>query len=422
MRRLLIGMIVFGLGLGSFSQPGPAITTAQAEGSPFRFVNLTDQTVDLFREGNPALFANEPAALSAERVITEAGEQTFAVFAANTNPESANPLAVLTLDVAPNTPFLLYAHSVDDSIVLETHNYDLSPSLVNHGRIEVLHRASAPPVGVAGQNGDVLLERIENGKTLAVDVPAGLYQASVFTPDTPQTPVLNATLDATNGVATTMVIYDGAEAPRAFLVSNNVAQDGLFRFAHAGRISPDVDLYLDDDLVFSGIAFGQSTEYVVLPTGDYTASLREAGIDDEVWSGNITISANSPLTGVALGENNFRLLTYLDDLQIIPAEQARVRVINAAFNVPLLTVRDGGDTPLVGGLEFALGSRNQNISLEPRTLTFRETDGIDLFTIEGQNFAFNHHYTFVVVGNAFVEDSLQAIVLDWNWQENPIER
>ena len=120
---------------------------------------------------------------------------------------------------------------------------------------------------------------------------------------------------------------------------------------------------------------------------------------------------------MALGEGSLRLLTYQDDHQLIPENQARLRVINAAVNLPQLTVRDDSSTPLVGGLEYVLGSRNQNIDAGFRTLVFRETSGLDYVTLTDFEFQPNHFYTFIVIGNALIDGSIEVLPLDWNWQQ-----
>jgi hypothetical protein len=60
------------------------------------------------------------------------------------------------------------------------------------------------------------------------------------------------------------------------------AQEALarVRFLHAVPGAPDVDIYLDGDLLASGVSFGSATPHINVAGGEHQVALRQTGIGD----------------------------------------------------------------------------------------------------------------------------------------------
>ncbi|WP_254532015.1 DUF4397 domain-containing protein [Natrinema gelatinilyticum] len=55
------------------------------------------------------------------------------------------------------------------------------------------------------------------------------------------------------------------------------AGSALARVIHTVPDAPTVDIYVEDELLFEGLSFGESTDYAALPAGTFTVSIRPAG-------------------------------------------------------------------------------------------------------------------------------------------------
>jgi hypothetical protein len=158
-----------------------------------------------------------------------------------------------------------------------------------------------------------------------------------------------------------------------------------------------------------------------LPRGDYRIDIYEAGDDPEMdnplLSDNLQLGISAPITAVLLGESNPRLVYNQDNHQFIGDNQSRVRFVNAALDLLALEVDVEGGEPLLAALEYVLASRNRDIDSGTRTMIFREAGSTSHTTLFNFEFVPNHYYTFVVVGNGFVDGSVQVMVLDWNWRQ-----
>ncbi|WP_331232660.1 DUF4397 domain-containing protein [Natronorarus salvus] len=126
--------------------------------------------------------------------------------------------------------------------------------------------------------------------------------------------------------------------------------DALVSVAHLSPDAPDVDVYVDGDLVIEGLPFGQVTGYLELPADSYQIEVTATGdpetsvFDEEVDvpEGEFTIAAIGELEG----ENQEFEVVVLEDDNSDPAEgEARVRAFHASPDAPNvdITVAATGD-------------------------------------------------------------------------------
>ncbi|WP_254765167.1 DUF4397 domain-containing protein [Natrinema marinum] len=79
------------------------------------------------------------------------------------------------------------------------------------------------------------------------------------------------------------------------------AGSALVRLVHASPDAPAVDVYADGELVFEDVAFTDSTDYVPVPAGARTVSVRPAGGDEAVASFDVTLERGTASTAYAIG-------------------------------------------------------------------------------------------------------------------------
>ncbi|ELY78565.1 DUF4397 domain-containing protein [Natrinema pallidum] len=75
----------------------------------------------------------------------------------------------------------------------------------------------------------------------------------------------------------------------------------LVRLVHASPDAPAVDVYADDTLLFEDVSFTDSTDYVPVPAGQNTLSVRPTGGTEAVASFDVTLERGIAYTGYAIG-------------------------------------------------------------------------------------------------------------------------
>lgn len=113
------------------------------------------------------------------------------------------------------------------------------------------------------------------------------------------------------------------------------------RLFHASPDAPPVDIYINNNLVFRSLAFGNFTEYVPLSMGNYKIEVYPEGEKGKyILTQNIQIPENQVITVAAVGFlNDLELVSYTEsnpnNLQV---DMSRLRVINLSPNAPEVDV------------------------------------------------------------------------------------
>ena len=96
-----------------------------------------------------------------------------------------------------------------------------------------------------------------------------------------------------------------------FEIKNN---SSLVRVFHAAPQAPNVDVYVNDQMVFSNLAFGDFTRYVYLDEGEYNVSVYLAGQKDRpVINQMVDVPSQQIFTIAATGNlDNLGLLVVPD--------------------------------------------------------------------------------------------------------------
>ncbi len=112
------------------------------------------------------------------------------------------------------------------------------------------------------------------------------------------------------------------------------AEDACVRVVHAAAGAPDVDVYVSDSPLISGLTFGAGTEYVVLPAGeDRQVQIAAAGTpaEEAILETDIDLEAGQAYQVVATAEGEEVEATVNEvNLTPMPENQARIRVVHAS--------------------------------------------------------------------------------------------
>ncbi|GAA1856037.1 DUF4397 domain-containing protein [Asanoa iriomotensis] len=141
---------------------------------------------------------------------------------------------------------------------------------------------------------------------------------------------------------------------------------GYVRLAHLSPDTPPVDVYVDDlggkmkGLKFDAVPYGVMSDYLSVPPGTYAVSMRKVGADPKskpVLTESVTVTEGSAHTVAGTGRfAELGLSVIDDDITAPPADQAKIRVLQASVKSPVLDIRTTGGQEVGDGLKFATTS------------------------------------------------------------------
>lgn len=121
------------------------------------------------------------------------------------------------------------------------------------------------------------------------------------------------------------------------------------RFLHALPGAGPVDVYVDEQLTLSELAFGAPSLYVQMPGGSHTVTVTQSGVTTALWQQTITPTAGVSLTLIVASTSPLEFSVYQDDLNPLPEGKSRVTGIHA------IAGGDGVDVLLADGRALAPG-------------------------------------------------------------------
>ncbi len=136
--------------------------------------------------------------------------------------------------------------------------------------------------------------------------------------------------------------------------TDTVGDGGVVRVVHGSPGAPAVDIWVmgDEAPVIEGLAYGESSDYLDLPAGDYILEVRVAGdaadVDPVYSTDALTIASGDSFTAIAAGqvggdgEAAFRVLALADGFGD-PGEGALVRIVHAGADAPAVDIDIGND-------------------------------------------------------------------------------
>lgn len=151
------------------------------------------------------------------------------------------------------------------------------------------------------------------------------------------------------------VAAQGSAASCTEVLGIGAAGDGCVNVVHASPDAPAVDVYVDGARALEGLEYGSFSGWVPVPGGEHRIQVTATGepIDTAVIDATVTVDA-----GVAYHISAIGLLAdisagiYVADLDPLPADTARVRVIHNSPDAPAIDVAVAGGDVLVENLSF----------------------------------------------------------------------
>lgn len=196
-----------------------------------------------------------------------------------------------------------------------------------------------------------------------------------------------------------------------FEIKNN---SSLVRVFHAAPQAPNVDVYVNDQMVFSNLAFGDFTRYVYLDEGEYNVSMYLAGQKDRpVINQMVDVPSQQIFTIAATGNlDNLGLLVIPDKVSKSPSQNySSVRVIHLSPNAPGVDILVDGDTLFE---DISFGEGTDYVDLNPGTYNVNVVLNTDKSVVLPIKVTLNPDkiYTIYIIGNP---PTLQAVqVVDGN--------
>ena len=196
-----------------------------------------------------------------------------------------------------------------------------------------------------------------------------------------------------------------------FEIKNN---SSLVRVFHAAPQAPNVDVYVNDQMVFSNLAFGDFTRYVYLDEGEYNVSVYLAGQKDRpVINQMVDVPSQQIFTIAATGNlDNLGLLVIPDKVSKSPSQNySSVRVIHLSPNAPGVDILVDGDTLFE---DISFGEGTDYVDLNPGTYNVNVVLNTDKSVALPLKVTLNPDkiYTIYIIGNP---PTLQAVqVVDGN--------
>ena len=196
-----------------------------------------------------------------------------------------------------------------------------------------------------------------------------------------------------------------------FEIKNN---SSLVRVFHAAPQAPNVDVYVNDQMVFSNLAFGDFTRYVYLDEGEYNVSVYLAGQKDRpVINQMVDVPSQQIFTIAATGNlDNLGLLVVPDKVSKSPSQNySSVRVIHLSPNASGVDILVDGDTLFE---DISFGEGTDYVDLNPGTYNVNVVLNTDKSVVLPLKMTLNPDkiYTIYIRG---IPPSLQAVqVVDGN--------
>ncbi len=385
-------------------------TLEQARPALVRIVNAaTDSRALNVFAGFSAIATNLAYKQFTEPTSFDAGKFTVKLQASGSSPSDKSLLENdLTFPSGENLIILITGSSNQLALtILADKNEPLKDS---ENIIHVINGLSDNS-SVSLKNGSaVLVTGVDLGQsTLTPIIPAGkvdlAFQVGDKQVDYPTTlkGQTNTTLVVVGTAATASIIQFESAAPKRISV----------RAINASADITKVDVYLDDQLLNSGVEYGRPAERKNFASGQYTARIYAAGADKntvEPLSGQVISLVDSDNFAVVLlgSASKLSLITFSEDLSPTPNGRTRIAFLNTLPNISEVNVQasaaamTGIPTLFYGQLSSVMDVQAGKYSFIMGGLSNQSSDSpIARTTVEraeNVEFATGYSYLYLVTG------------------------
>ena len=189
---------------------------------------------------------------------------------------------------------------------------------------------------------------------------------------------------------------------------------GKVRVIHTVPDAPNVDIYANDKLIISNLAYGDYTDYLSIPEGTYKISLYVAGTKDSpVLSNMITVNKNSILTVAAVGTlSDIGLLAITDSNEARKPGKAMIRLLHLSPNAPAVDITLPDGTVIFSNVAYKHITPYIDVMPMNYTLQVRVAGTSNVvLTVPDVNLNADRYYTIYAIGLAGGSPELEALLL-----------
>ncbi len=189
---------------------------------------------------------------------------------------------------------------------------------------------------------------------------------------------------------------------------------GYVRVIHTVPDAPNVDIYANDELIISDLAYGNYTDYLSIPEGTYKISLYVAGTKKSpVLANMLTVNKNTILTVAAVGMlSEIGLLAIKDANESKELDKAQIRFLHLSPNAPAVDITLPNGTVVFRNVSYK--QVTQYIDVEPMNYTLQVrvagTSNVVL-TVPNINLIADKYYTVYAIGLVDEKPELEALLL-----------
>jgi hypothetical protein len=192
--------------------------------------------------------------------------------------------------------------------------------------------------------------------------------------------------------------------------------DAQVRIVHASPDAPAVDIFVNGDRAIENLAFGEATDLIPLPAGEYDVAVAPAGaaIDDAVIEATLPLAAGAAYEVAATGtiaDGTLAPQVYPLDLSPIEEGKARVRVVHNSPDAPAVDVAVADGPVLFSNIAFPDATDFAEVDAGTYDLEVRPagTDDVAL-ALDGVALEAGTVYDVFAIG-ALADGTLQALPL-----------
>lgn len=192
-------------------------------------------------------------------------------------------------------------------------------------------------------------------------------------------------------------------------------RETALRMAHLSPDAPEVDLYVDDELVeaLSETSFASVSPYLPLPAGTRNVKVFPAGDDSQpLLEADVDLEGGDPYTLAAVGsveDGSLAARLYEDDDTPPAGDDAKLRVVHVMPDVGPATVSIEGGEVLFALPGFSNASAYVEVPAGAHALQLRPAGTDQAASIPSLTLAAGESYTAFLVGRA-ADGSLHAVL------------
>lgn len=198
----------------------------------------------------------------------------------------------------------------------------------------------------------------------------------------------------------------------------NISQNqsfGYVRLMHAVPDAPNVDIYANDNILATNLAYGTYTDYMMIPAGAYKIDIYATGTrENPVLSKMLVVGRNDITTAVAVGTLSTIGLLAIPDANVPSvADKALVRFVHLSPNAPAVDIALPDGTVLFRNVPFRNMTDYLPVDQMVYTLQVKVagTDNVVL-TVPGVDVKNDKYYTIYAIGLVGQQPALKALLLE----------